>query len=70
MKYLSSDRDGSPSFDGVQVENVKPLKPRSQLSQLSEDAGGPIEKGYSTLKANGGYSKYPDRKLDVLGSNT
>ena len=70
MKFLSAgsdQRERSPSFENVRVENAKPLKPKSP-----ERREGPSEqKMYSSLrqKANenkGGYTKYPERKKDIL----
>ena len=70
MKFLSAgsdQRERSPSFENVRVENAKPLKPKSP-----ERREGPSEqKMYSSLRQKasenkGGYTKYPERKKDIL----
>ena len=47
MKVLSAnDRDRSPSFENVRVENVKPLKPKSP----DRNQGPSEHKMYSSLR--------------------
>lgn len=66
MKYLSAgnERQGSSTLDDVQVDNIKPFKRKSPERQ-----DGPSEQQkYSQLrqKSSGGYTKYPERKKDIL----